>query len=58
MKSIIDILVSLGLLVTFTVGVNKFYHALEKELVIKLSKGLPSLSHFNKRLTRSHLDLK
>lgn len=34
MKSIFDAIISFDLIVVFTIGVNKFYHALEKDLAI------------------------
>ncbi|MBF0362408.1 MAG: hypothetical protein HQK49_15430 [Oligoflexia bacterium] len=58
MKSIFDTIISFGLLVVFTVGVNKFYHALEKELVIKLSKGLTPLTTITRKMTKTKYDWK
>lgn len=51
MKSIIDILFGIIFCMTASIGTLKFYHALEKDLAIKLVKGLPSLATFTNKLT-------
>ncbi|MBF0363767.1 MAG: hypothetical protein HQK49_22295 [Oligoflexia bacterium] len=50
MKFVADLLIIFSLAMTFRFGAIKFYQTLEKDLAIKLSKGLPSLSLYTDKL--------
>ncbi|MBF0362766.1 MAG: hypothetical protein HQK49_17235 [Oligoflexia bacterium] len=56
MKTIIDLLIGLALLMGASIGSLKFYQALEKDLVIKLSKGLPPLTTLTRKMTKTKYD--
>ncbi|MBF0361958.1 MAG: hypothetical protein HQK49_13160 [Oligoflexia bacterium] len=51
MKSIVEILFTIIFYMTASIGSLKFYQILEKDLAIKLAKGLPSLATFTDKLT-------
>ncbi|MBF0298928.1 MAG: hypothetical protein HQK51_09430 [Oligoflexia bacterium] len=52
MKTIFELLFKFCMIYVIGVSSLKFYQALEKDLAIKLAKGLPSLSTFTDKLTR------
>ncbi|MBF0361538.1 MAG: hypothetical protein HQK49_11030 [Oligoflexia bacterium] len=51
MKSIVEILFTVIFYMTASIGALKFYQTLEKDLAIKLAKGLSSLATFTDKLT-------
>ncbi|MBF0363828.1 MAG: hypothetical protein HQK49_22600 [Oligoflexia bacterium] len=56
MKAIIDLIIGFVFVITATTGAVKFYQALEKDLVIKLSKGLPPLTTLTRKMTKTKYD--
>ena len=52
MKTVFEILFKFCMVYLIGTSSLKFYHSLEKDLAIKLSTGLPSLSTFTNKLTR------
>ncbi|MBF0300548.1 MAG: hypothetical protein HQK51_17665 [Oligoflexia bacterium] len=50
MKILTELFIIISLIFTLRFGAIKFYQAIEKDLAIKLSKGLPSLSLYTDKL--------
>ncbi|MBF0363231.1 MAG: hypothetical protein HQK49_19570 [Oligoflexia bacterium] len=56
MKAIIDLIIGFVFFICASTGAIKFCQALEKDLIIKLSKGLPPLTTLTKKMTKTKYD--